>query len=59
VSADSISFTLPDLTKDLSALPGKVKSAKVDVSVEIPVNGNPLGFVESLSSGSSEFTVKK
>jgi hypothetical protein len=57
VSSDSVSFTLPDLTKDLKSL--GAKSAKFDVVVEIPVNGTTFSFVDSVSSVSNEFTVKK
>jgi hypothetical protein len=56
VSSDSVTFSLPDLTKDLKAL-GQ-KSAKYDVIVEIPVNGTTLSFVDSVSSAANEFTVK-
>lgn len=56
VSADSVTFSLPDLTKDLKAL-GQ-KSAKYDVLVEIPVKGTSLSFVDSVSSVANEFTVK-
>jgi hypothetical protein len=56
VSADSVAFTLPDLTKDLKAK--GLKTAKFNVIVEIPVSGGSLDFVDSVSSGSSEFNVK-
>jgi hypothetical protein len=56
VSADSVSFTLPDLTKELKAL-GQ-KSAKFDVIVEIPVDGTTLSFVDSVSSASNAINVK-
>jgi hypothetical protein len=56
VSADSVAFTLPDLTKVLKAM-GQ-KSAKFNVIVEIPVSGTSLSFIDSVSGSSSEFTVK-
>ena len=56
VSADSVGFTLPDLTKDLKAK--GLKTAKFNVIVEIPVSGGSLDFVDSVTSGSSDVTVK-
>jgi hypothetical protein len=56
VSSNSVTFSLPDLTKDLKAL-GQ-KSAKFSVTVEIPVKGTSLSFVDSVSSSSNDFTVK-
>jgi hypothetical protein len=56
VSGNSVAFTLPDLTKDLKAK--GLKTAKFNVTVEIPVSGGSLDFVSSATSGSSEFTVK-
>jgi hypothetical protein len=56
VAANSVTFSLPNLTKDLKAL-GQ-KSAKYNVILEIPVNGTSLNFVDSVSSASTEFTVK-
>jgi hypothetical protein len=55
VSGDSVSFTLPNLTKDL---PTGQKSAKFDVIVEIPVSGGSLDFIDSASGAASQFTVK-
>jgi hypothetical protein len=55
VGANSVTFSLPNLTKDL---PLGQKSAKFDVVLEIPVNGTTLNFVDSVSSASNEFTVK-
>jgi hypothetical protein len=55
VSSDSVTFTLPDLTKDL---PTGQKSAKFRVIVEIPVDGTPFNFVDSTSGTSSEVNVK-
>jgi hypothetical protein len=56
VSSTSVTFSLPNLTKDLKAL-GQ-KSAKFNVIVEIPVKGTTLSFVDSVSSNSNEFNVK-
>jgi hypothetical protein len=55
-SSNSVTFSLPNLTKDLKAM-GQ-KSAKFNVIVEIPVNGTTFSFVDSVSSASNEFNVK-
>jgi hypothetical protein len=56
VSANSITFSLPNLTKELKAL--GLTSAKYNVIVEIPVNGTSFNFVDSVASAANEFNVK-
>jgi hypothetical protein len=51
-----VTFSLPNLTKELKAL-GQ-KSAKFNVIVEIPVKGTTFSFVDSVSSAANEFNVK-
>jgi hypothetical protein len=56
VTDDTVTFTLPDLTKILKAL-GQ-KSAKFDVVVEIPAGGSGFNYIRSVTGANAEFTVK-
>ncbi len=56
VSATSITFTLPDLTKVLKGV-GQ-KSATFDITVAIPAGGVGSNYIRSITNAASEITVK-
>jgi hypothetical protein len=56
VTATSITFTLPDLTKVLKGV--GAKKATFDITVAIPAGGVGYNYIRSITGAASEITVK-